>query len=268
MSKAKLMTEIESTLIVISSKPYEALKRVAELDSISMYVLVPQKTQAIRDTYFDRRDRALESSKLGLRIRKVDKEWLVTLKGSPKINSAGVSERDELELGWSEEGVRRVIEELARWGIETEDLPRGIEMDRPLAVMSELGLEVIQEREDSRQVRNLFPEGEPSNLLAELAIDSVTFKFKGQQVHHREVEIEAKSGDGAQIIGSLTKVLGHMFPLDLTVWVHGKLATGRAVMEMADAGELNALLDERGNLKPEAYSRIEAYIRARDNSVL
>ena len=95
-----------------------------------------------------------------------------------------------------------------------------------------------------------------------------SFKLKGQEVRRREVEIEAKSGEGARTVGSLTKEPRDMAALDLTVWVHGKLVNGRTIKEIVDAGGLKSLLYERDNLKPGAYSRVEAYIRARDISIL
>ena len=85
-----------------------------------------------------------------------------------------------------------------------------------------------------------------------------SFKLKGQEVRRREVrrrevEIEAKSGEGARTVGSLTKEPRDMAALDLIVWVHGKLANGRAIKEIVDAGRLKTLLCERDNLNPGAY---------------
>ena len=258
------MNEIETTLAVCSSEPCEVIKRLAELDSISEYALIPQKSHLIKDTYVDRRDHALESNKLGLRIRDVDGERLIALKGPSRQNEAGVSERLELEFKWSEDGLRRIVEDLSRWGIETQEPRKGLDFERPLPVLSELGFEVIQRREDSREVRNVIRKGDPSNVLAELVIDSLTFNFKGQQAHHKEVEIEAKSEDGVSALRGLTEDLENIFPLDLIVWDHSKLATGLAIQDMAESGILKAVLDDHDNLKPEAYSRIDSYLRARD----
>ena len=95
-----------------------------------------------------------------------------------------------------------------------------------------------------------------------------SFKLKGQEVRRREVEIEAKSGEGARTVGSLTKEPRDMAALDLNVWVHGKLANGRAIKEIVDAGRLKTLLCERDNLNPGAYPKVEADIRDRDISIL
>lgn len=258
------MNEIESTLIVCSSEPYEVVKRIAALDSISEYALVPQQAQNIKDTYFDRPDHALESKKIGLRIRVVDGERLITMKGPSKLHETGASERLELELKWSEDGLRSVIDELRRWGVEIEGLRESLDLEHPLRALSELGFEVKQRRENSREVRNVVPQGDSGYVLAELVIDSITFDLTGQQAHHKEVEIEAKSVDGAKLLGSLTEYLKNMFPNDLVPWYHSKLAIGLAVKDLADSGELKALLDEQDSLKPEAYSRIDAYLRDRD----
>ena len=67
--------------------------------------------------------------------------------------------------------------------------------------------------------------------------------------------------------GALTWVCGlvkNLFPSDLTAWNHSKLATGLALKDLADGGELKALLDEHDHLKPEAYDTIDSYLRSRD----
>ena len=79
---------------------------------------------------------------------------------------------------------------------------------------------------------------------------------------HQEVEIEAKSGDGARILRKLTEDLKNIFPQDLVVWHHSKFAIGLAVEHLAESGDLKGLIDVHDNLKPEAYSRIDAYLRA------
>ena len=180
------------------------------------------------------------------------------------MSDGGVTDRFELELGWSGEAVRTVVEELLRRGIEAKELRKDQDFEQPLRVFAKLGLDVIQRRQDGRQVRNVVRNDDAGNVLAELAIDSLAFNFKGQQAHHKEVEIEAKSEDGASILGSLTANLQNLFPSDLVPWDHGKLATGLAVERLADSGELKVLLDENNQIRPEAYSRIDSYLRARD----
>lgn len=94
-----------------------------------------------------------------------------------------------------------------------------------------------------------------------------SFQLKGQEVRRREVDIEAKSGEGARTVGSLPKGLRDMTALDLTVWVHGKLVNGRTIKEIVDAEGLKTMLYKHDNLKPGSYSRAEAYIGARDISI-
>ena len=93
----------------------------------------------------------------------------------------------------------------------------------------------------------------------------LSFKLKGQEVRRREVEIEAKFGEGARTVGSLTKEPRDMAALDFTVWAYGKLANRRAIKEIVDTGRLKTLLCERDNLNPGAYPKVEA---DRDISIL
>lgn len=254
------MIETESTLIVCSNEPGEVIARIAELRSIAEFDLVPQKTQVIEDTYFDREDRALESKKLGLRTREANKQRLITLKGPPRLNEANISQRLEIELRWSNESLQTVVGELINWGIEIEELSKDVDFDQPERVVAKLGLEVIQRRENRRQIRNVVRSGHANDVLAELAIDSLAFNFNGQQVHHKEVEIEAKSDEGVNLIPGLTATLQGLFPSDLVAWDYGKLSTGLVIEHLSDSGELKSLLDENGNLKPEAYPRILALL--------
>ena len=74
------------------------------------------------------------------------------------------------------------------------------------------------------------------------------------------MEIEAKSFEGAEMLGVITADLQFMFPDDLKAWPHSKLAIGVAVEILAQTNELESLLDDQRNLKPEAYSRIDAVL--------
>ncbi len=254
------MIEIETTLLVCSSKPGDVLDRIAELRSVSDFTLVPQPSHLIEDTYFDLKNRELDAKKLALRIREIDGKRLITLKGPAKIDRAGVGERMELELEWSRDGLRKVIKEISRWDIKTCKLPKRSEFETPDAVLNKLGFEVIQQRVDRRRVRNVFLGGDTVNLLAEVAIDSLTFNFQGSKAHHSAVEFEAKSDAGVRVLASLAQELENEFLSELVQWPHSKLAIGLVVEQLAESGELGALLDRDDNLTPQAYPRIDAEI--------
>ena len=132
----------------------------------------------------------------------------------------------------------------------------------PLEVMTSLGLEVIQDRETHRQVRNIVFVGEESrSALAELAIDSVVYHFGDQQICHHEVEIEAKVEDGSTALKTVIESLVAMYGSALRRWDHGKLATGKAIEKLLSEGALEGLLDINNNLKPVAYDRVDDYLK-------
>jgi hypothetical protein len=79
------------------------------------------------------------------------------------------------------------------------------------------------------------------------------------------VEIEAKSAEGAQMLGAITANLGNMFPDDLFGWSHSELAIGIALEGLAKTRDIAALLDDGNNLNPEGYTEIGAYIQAQNH---
>ncbi len=123
-------------------------------------------------------------------------------------------------------------------------------------------MEVVQRRECQRKVRNIVHAGKESGpVLAELAIDSVVYHFSNHQVHHHEVEIEAKWEDGTTVIKIVIERLGKMCQRALRRWDYGKLATGKAIEKLLSEEALEGLLDSKNNLKPIAYDKVEDYLR-------
>jgi len=167
-------------------------------------------------------------------------------------------ERLEIEETWSENAVRRVVRELRNRSVELPQLPQDFDRAQARDVMTSLGLEMIQDRETHRDIRNIvFVGREKGTVLAELAIDSVAYNFRGQKIRHHEVEIEAKAEDGSEAIERVTKGLMEMHEATLRPWKYSKLATGKAIEKLLGEGTLEGLLDINNNLKPVAYERIE-----------
>lgn len=254
--------EIEATLIIWSETPQVITEQIASLTSIKNYRLLPQDSKTINDSYFDTPDHALQTQKLALRIREIDGTYWITLKGpSRPVGRWGGVERLEIEAPWSPDALTRVVKELMDRGIK---VLRHQEFDcaRPLDVVSSLGLEVVQHRECQRKVRNIVHKGEESGpVLAELAIDSVAYHFNNHQVHHHEVEIEAKWDDGSTVIKTVIERLGKMCQRALRRWDYGKLATGKAIEKLLSEEALEGLLDNDKNLKPIAYGKVEDYLK-------
>ena len=147
-------------------------------------------------------------------------------------------------------------------GIKLPEQHRDFDRVHPLDVMTNLGLEVIQDRETQRQVRNVMPMGQEGEaILAELAIDSVVYHFNDKAIRHHEVEIEAKARDGSTVLRTVIESLIATYGPALQRWDYGKLATGKAIEELLNEGALEGLLDINNHLKPGAYDRIAGFLR-------
>jgi len=247
--------EVEAALIVRSEKPKEVVGRIARLRRIGRYRLVPRPVQEIRDRYFDTPRNDLGTRRLALRIREMDGERLLTLKGD--LRRDGVSTRRlELEAPWARESLRRVLGELR----ELDVLPKArgtppVTAADPAKALGRLDLTEIQERKTRRMVRHIVDPDDEARVLAELVIDSVTYRFGRRAARIHEVEVEAKTGevDLDEIVGALReRVPG------LEEWAYGKLPTGKAIELGLTEGTL--AVGEDGVVEPSAYDLLAGYL--------
>ena len=254
--------EIEAALVIWSENPQMVANQIADLTVIGNYRLLPQDPQLIHDLYLDTPDYALQTQQLALRVREIGTTRWLTLKGhSQPTGWEGGVERLEIEALWSKGALTRVVKELVDRGIELLQQRQDFDDAHPLDVMASLGLEVVQDRESHRQVRNVVSAGgESGSVLAELAIDSVVYHFGGREICHHEVEIEAKEGNLA-VVRTVAENLVAMYRPALRRWGHSKLATGKAIEKMLSEGVLEGLLDINNNLKPVAYDKIDDYLK-------
>jgi inorganic triphosphatase YgiF len=253
--------EIEATLVIRSEKAQIVANEIANLDSIGDYRLLPQNPEKIHDLYFDIPSRALQKQKLALRVRGIGTDRWIALKGPSQATDWGGVDRLEIELPWSEDTLDRILKELIDRGIRISQQHQDSDNAHPLDVMASLGLQVIQDREDRREIRNIVRAGERNGpVLAEMVIDRVVYHLSGREILHHEIEIEAKEGD-AIVIDDVAEGLLAMYEPALRRWDHGKLATGKAIEKMLTEGILENLLDTNNNLKPVAYDTIGDYIR-------
>lgn len=255
--------EIEATLIIWSENPQAIVRQIADLTSIANYRLVPQESQRIHDLYLDTPEQALQTQKLALRVREIEVTHWLTLKGQSRSTDWGGVKRLEIEAPWSEDALTRVIKELADRKITLKQQSQDFHHMHPLDVMASLGLEVIQDRETQRQVRNIIFMGEEGGpVLAEMGIDSVVYHFSDQTICHYELEIEAKVRNGLTVLRTLIESLVAMYGPTLRGWDHGKLATGKAIEWLLNKGSLEGLLEIDNHLKPGAYDKMSAYLKS------
>lgn len=253
--------EIETTLAVCSGDPESIARQIAALTSVGEFALLPRRDLAIRDAYLDFPDGRLRACGLALRMRVVNGRQLVTLKGRPQRVGKGGVKREELELQWSEVAFETLMARLAESGLTIDHPPIVDVDDGSLAVFLAIGFEEVQTRDTVRRIRDVVAEDRGESPIAELAIDSVTYRFSFGDVRHHEVEIELKGQGSVDAMQAISRELLALRPSDLRTWGWGKKATGQAVEWLANEGGLDALLSEAGNLTPAAYDLIAARLQ-------
>ena len=247
--------EVEAALIVYADAPQAIEQRLADLQTLAEFSLLPRATETIEDIYFDTADRSLQARLIALRVRRLDGTTLVTMKADSHRTVAG-EDRLEIESPWSSSALRNVVGELRGRGVGVPGSPGELGSAEPAAVMASLGLEQVQTRVTTRTPRDLFARGAESEPLAELAIDAVTYRFREGRVRLLEVEVEAKGAGDASTVERITARLRDEFPSLLRPWPYGKLPTGEAIQELLADGQFDGLTGQDGILRPEAYEQI------------
>jgi hypothetical protein len=247
--------EIEAALIVYADAPQAIERRLAGLQTLAEFSLLPRSTQTIEDIYFDTTNRSLQARLIALRVRRLDGTTLVTMKADSHRIVAG-EDRLEIEAPWSSRALQNVVSELRSRGVGVPASPGKLGPTDPAAVMASLGLEQVQARITTRTPRDVVARGAQSEPLAELAIDAVTYRFGEERVRLLEVEVEAKGGGDASTVGRITARLLDEFPAQLRPWPYGKLPTGHAIQDLLAHGQLDGLTGQDGTLRPAAYEQI------------
>jgi hypothetical protein len=247
--------EIEAALIVYADAPQTVEQRLADLQTLAEFRLLSRAAEDIKDTYFDTKDRSLQARLIALRVRRRDDTSLLTMKADSHPALAG-EDRVEIESPWSSNVLHNVMRELRNRGVDVPGLPGGLGSTDPTAVMASLGLEEVQTRVTRRTPRDVVAGGAETQLLAELAIDAVTYRFRDGRVRLHEVEVEAKGVGDASTVERITASLLAAFPSQLRPWPYGKLPTGKAIQRLLADGKLDGLISKDHMLRPEAYEQI------------
>lgn len=255
--------EIEATLIIKSENPKAIISKIAHLDLTGDYRLLHQSPKEIHDFYFDTQSHDLGSKGVALRLRNVGETYWITLKGPVKVTTWGSKERLEIENAWSYDALDNVLEELRVRGVKIQE--QYSKCVYPPDTMKSLGLLLIQNREDHRQIRNIVHTGQENAILAEMAIDSVIYHFDIRDIHHYEVEIELKPEGEFSLIKNVLESLIAAFNPHLRKWGHGKLTTGKVIERMLKEGALDGFINPDNTLKPSAYNLINYYITQSTN---
>ena len=257
------MTETEATLVVLSEPPEALVREVSDLRRLGAYALTPRGPEVLQDTYFDTLEGGLKRQRAALRIREVAGAFWVALKGPPRPTRQNVGQtRLELEGLWGPGILSAIAGRVNAMGVPFAPPALTGESASPVAEIQKAGMVVIQNRTVVRLPREVRPEGAASSPpLAELVVDRVDFRLGERVVKHHELEVETKSVDGRAVIADVVAALLETFGDSLAVYEHGKLTTGKALESLDRRGDLAALLDSEGNLRPEAYDQVRAVLR-------
>lgn len=249
--------EIEAVLLISAANPTAVAEKIAALTEIGEYRLSPEPDRWIRDTYFDTPDRQLLSRFLSLRLRRVNGDYRITLKSGASLPPAGYKVRSELELDWSPEAFRAVMEELRRNGVHLGGSTSPSVGNDPLQILCDSGLVVIQERTNHRRPRAVVCSDIASAApLAEMVIDHVVFHLGYNAIHHYEVEIELAQGQRPQELARIVSALRQVVGETLRPWTMAKLTLGLRLEELLRQGRLSQVTDAEGYLLPEAYDLV------------
>ena len=252
-------SEVEAVLI-IKGDVDAVLKELADLRSILNYRLEPGQSKTIHDRYFDTIDRRLRKRGANLRIREIDGSLFISVKSHTRRTLRGATARREIEVPWSKQNLLSLIKDLE---LEADlALPERQFSDAdPLAAMEATGLQLVQDRETRREVRNVSSVRKPDLVLAELAIDRVTYHIGNHNISIFEVEVEEKAKGSSSVISDVTKALLQAYQPSLQKWSHGKFVTGLAIQRLLETEPADNLLGQ-DRLKPEALGTIDRALRS------
>jgi len=246
--------------LIIKGDVDAVLKELAGLRSILNYRLEPGQSKIIHDRYFDTIDRRLRKRGANLRIREIDGSLFISVKSHTRRTLRGATARREIEVPWSKQNLLSLIKDLE---LEADlALPERQFSDAdPLAAMEATGLQLVQDRETRREVRDVSSVRKPDLVLAELAIDRVTYHIGNHNISIFEVEVEEKAKGSSSVISDVTKALLQAYQPSLQKWSHGKFVTGLAIQRLLETEPADNLLGQ-DRLKPEALGTIDRALRS------
>lgn len=252
--------EIESALFICSDRPAGVADDIARLERLDAFTLSAEPDQLIRDIHFDAGEPILWTKGIALRARQNNQRQLITLKGPPQVDAAGLVTRLEVESVWDAAGVARVTAALQTLGMSIPPLPPSLDASDPAATLAANGFRIIQARATHRRVRRIAAAGDHAPL-AEMDIDAIRYAIGERTIACFEVEIEAKAANAQTIIEPCTRLLLSQFASQLRRWPYGKLLTGKSIAQLVANGELEPLLEAGDMVRPAACDAIESYIR-------
>lgn len=254
--------EVESAVLIRAAEPAAIASRIAKWTTLEEFRLIARATEAIEDDYVDTAERALAARRIALRVRRVDGAARLTLKGpGPRTNGAAEN-RMEIEAPYSVGAATRVLRALSDLGIAMPRRTASRTWKRPADFLRALGLVAVQKRTTRRMVRDVALAEDPNRkVLAELAIDTVTYSIRGTRVRLCELEVEARRPEGVRVANRLPALLVAGAPDALKPWKYSKFAMGRAFEALAEEGKLARHVGAGDWFTPRGFDELEKRLK-------
>lgn len=248
-------SEFEVKLIVASRHPGKIAGALKKLTGLGDYHLTNRRTIKIRDIYFDTGTAILIKNRLALRVRLIENNKLITLKGQAAIADWGGIKRLEIEEGWSLASLKNVLNTIPDFRNDPSELNTYFISDNPAKTLANLGFEIVQDRITRRDMRDVVMEGRQESL-ADFVVDEVHFQTTAGKVIHYEVEIEAIAEKYIEHVHNLLKELQTRYPTDLTIWLYSKLETGEVIYQHAADLRKNSFITKSNFISKDGYNKI------------
>lgn len=247
--------------LIIKDDADHIRKELAGIKHLSEYDLEPKPRRIIYDTYYDTSDNSLRQRKISLRTRRQGRILLISTKSDVRKVVGNIIRRRELELPWAYDSVQRLARKLK---LETPTISVSQFQNTPVSrTLATMGLKTIQERQTQRVVRDVVRrDRRTTSILAEMAIDKVTYAFENVNVTLSEVEVEAKSARSLAGVREIADVLVSKYHPVLRQWFHGKFVTGLAIRKLLETRRFQSYL-VNGDLKSDAFELIDRIVRSR-----
>ena len=255
-------SSLESEIaLIIKADPVHIRSEIAGIRRILDYDLKFKPSQVIHDAYYDTKANFLRERRISLRIRRMDDTLLISTKSDIRRVAGNLIQRREMEGTWSYNSIRQLARNL-KLKVPTMSVSqfKRISVSKALAAF---GLSIIQERRTQRNARNIMIRGKtPTPILAELAIDYVTYIFGDTKVGLSEIEIEAKAPRALGRVREIADAFVLRYQPSLEQWFHGKFVTGLAMQRLLKTRALQNHL-VHGEVDADAFELIDRAIRSR-----
>ncbi|WP_349358450.1 CYTH and CHAD domain-containing protein [Stappia sp.] len=172
------MTETQREIELKLELGEDALKRLKSASAPDGFAVERAVTRTLRSIYFDTPDLALKGAKWSLRVRKVGRDWVQTVKAGTGI-SGGLSTPREVEVT-----IAAPVPDLTQ--IQDAELRDGV-----WALIDGKPLDAVFETEMRRTTRLFTTE---AGTAIELALDAGEIRTEAETVPLFEAEFELKTG--------------------------------------------------------------------------